>query len=95
MYLLEKALQLAVIKIEEDNERYPEADESEEYVIFNPQLTYLEETRQGFWEGCLSVPGLRGLVFRPRKIHVDYFDENAKIKPLFWKIFLQPSFNMN
>lgn len=84
--------QLAIIKIEEDNERYPEADESEEYVIFNPQLTYLEETRQGFWEGCLSVPGLRGLVFRPRKVQVDYFDEKAKKKTVILEDFLATVF---
>ncbi len=51
--------QLAVIRINEDNERYPEAEKSEEIVIFNPQITVLDETLQGFWEGCLSVPGLR------------------------------------
>lgn len=47
--------QLAVIRIDEDNERYPEAEKSEEIVIFNPQITVLDETLQGFWEGCLSV----------------------------------------
>ena len=84
--------QLAVIKIEEDNERYPETEETEKFVIFNPKLTYLEETRQGFWEGCLSVPGLRGLVFRPRKIQVDYFDENAKNKTVILEDFLATVF---
>ena len=43
--------QLAVIRIEEDNERYPEAEEFEEIVIFNPKITFLDETLQGFWEG--------------------------------------------
>ena len=84
--------QLAIIKIEDDSERYPETEESEKFVIFNPKLTYLEETRQGFWEGCLSVPGLRGLVFRPRKIQVDYFDENAKNKTVILEDFLATVF---
>jgi peptide deformylase len=38
----------------------------------------LDKKVQGYWEGCLSVPGLRGLVERPRKIRVDFFNENAE-----------------
>ena len=70
--------QLAVIRINEDNERYPEAEKSEEIVIFNPQITVLDDTLQGFWEGCLSVPGLRGVVFRPRKVQINFLDQSAK-----------------
>ena len=70
--------QLAVIHLEEDSERYPELVESKKFIIFNPSISVLDETKQEFWEGCLSVPGLRGPVSRPRKIKVDYLDENAK-----------------
>ena len=70
--------QLAVIHLEEDSERYPDLVESKKFIIFNPSISVLDETKQEFWEGCLSVPGLRGPVSRPRKIKVDYLDENAK-----------------
>ena len=84
--------QLAVIRIEEDNERYPEAKEFEEIVIFNPKVTFLDETLQGFWEGCLSVPGLRGVVFRPRKVQVDFLDESANKKTFIAEDFLATVF---
>ena len=84
--------QLAIIRIDEDNERYPDSDESEEFVIFNPKITPLDETLQGFWEGCLSVPGLRGVVFRPRKVQIDYLDESAKNKSFIAEDFLATVF---
>ena len=84
--------QLAVIRIEEDNERYPEAEEFEEIVIFNPKITLLDGTLQGFWEGCLSVPGLRGVVFRPRKVQIDYLDKSAKEKSIIAEDFLATVF---
>ena len=84
--------QLAVIRIEEDNERDPVAEEFEEIVIFNPKITLLDETLQGFWEGCLSVPGLRGVVFRPRKVQIDYLDESAKEKSIIAEDFLATVF---
>ena len=84
--------QLAIIRIDEDNERYPDSDESEEFVIFNPKITPLDETLQGFWEGCLSVPGLRGVVFRPRKVQIDYLDESSKNKSFIAEDFLATVF---
>ena len=84
--------QLAIIRIDEDNERYPDSDKSEEFVIFNPKITPLDETLQGFWEGCLSVPGLRGVVFRPRKVQIDYLDELAKEKSIIAEDFLATVF---
>ncbi len=84
--------QLAVIKLEEENERYPEAPISKEYVIFNPKIKVLDETQQEFWEGCLSVPGLRGLVSRPRRIQVNYLDQAAKPRSLVVEDFLATVF---
>ena len=49
--------QLAVIRLSEESERYPDMEDSEAFVIFNPKITVMDETEQGFWEGCLSVPG--------------------------------------
>ena len=84
--------QLAVIHLEEDSERYPELVESKKFIIFNPSISVLDETKQEFWEGCLSVPGLRGPVSRPRKIKVDYLDENAKKNSIELEDFLATVF---
>jgi peptide deformylase len=43
-------------------------------VVVNPKITVLDRRKQAFWEGCLSIPNLRALVERPRKIRVDYLD---------------------
>ena len=84
--------QLAVIKLESDSERYENLNDSEEFVIFNPILTFLDEEKQGFWEGCLSVPGLRGYVERPKKIKVNYLDEEASEKEIIVEDFLATVF---
>ena len=67
-------------------------NDSEEFVIFNPILTFLDEEKQGFWEGCLSVPGLRGYVERPKKIKVNYLDEEASEKEIIVEDFLATVF---
>jgi peptide deformylase len=57
--------------------RYPEADAVPDTVLVNPVLEPLGEEQEEGWEGCLSVPGLRGLV--PRWIRLRYrgFDEHG------------------
>ena len=47
-------------------------------VYVNPRVTVLDAAEEGLWEGCLSVPGLKGWVTRPRKIQVEYLDREAK-----------------
>jgi len=46
--------------------------------VFNPKITPISETLYGMYEGCLSLPGLRGWVERPVSIHVEYFDAEAE-----------------
>ena len=84
--------QLAVIKLSEDSDRYPDMETTEPYIIFNPQITVLDKEVQGFWEGCLSVPGLRGYVERPRKVKIDYLDENADERTIEVEDFLATVF---
>lgn len=48
------------------------------FTVFNPSTTVLDPTPAGNWEGCLSVPGMRGYVERPRRVRVDYLDEAAR-----------------
>src|SRR5215510_4004921 len=72
-----ESLRLAVIEVEGLNPRYHIAEEQPLLVIFNAKVTVLDPTPHGFWEGCLSVPGLRGFVERPRKVKVDFLDRAA------------------
>ena len=60
------------------NDRYPEADSVPFTVLINPIITPLSDNKENGWEGCLSVPGLRGVV--PRYTHIKYegFDANGK-----------------
>ena len=89
------SIQLAVIKLESESERYDNLENSEEFVIFNPKLEVIDEQKQGFWEGCLSVPGLRGYVERPRKLKIKYLNENAVEKEVVVEDFLATVFSMN
>jgi peptide deformylase len=58
----------------EHNPRYPEADPVPFTVLINPTLTPLGEEQDEGWEGCLSVPGMRGLVPRYRHLRYTGFD---------------------
>ena len=53
----------------ERNPRYPDAEPVPETVLINPVITPLSDEIEEDWEGCLSVPGLRGWVPRYRRIH--------------------------
>lgn len=59
-----------VIFCVEQNPRYPDAEVVPETVLINPVITPLSDTQEEDWEGCLSVPGMRGLV--PRFTHIRY-----------------------
>lgn len=68
------SIRLAIIELEPGNERYPYHGSSSLGVYFNPTVSVIDPVVQTFWEGCLSVPGLRGEVARPRKVKVDFLD---------------------
>jgi peptide deformylase len=52
------------------NPRYPDAEKVPYTVLVNPLLTPLSDAMEDAWEGCLSVPGMRGLV--PRHVNLRY-----------------------
>jgi len=60
------------------NERYPEAPAVPPTVLVNPVVTPLSEEEESGWEGCLSVPGLRGLVARWSRIRYTGFDPRGQ-----------------
>jgi peptide deformylase len=57
--------------------RYPSAPTMAPIAMINPQILDRSGELISGWEGCLSVPGLRGLVLRDRKIEVEYFTKHG------------------
>lgn len=57
-----------------NNQRYPDAPAVPETVLLNPVLKPLSDEMEDGWEGCLSVPGLRGVVPRHTRLHYSGFD---------------------
>ncbi len=62
------------------NPRYPDAPEMEPTAMINPKIiTHSTAVVKG-WEGCLSIPGIRGLVPRYEAVEVEYTDRNGKLQ---------------
>ena len=59
------------------NARYPDAEEVPDTVLINPVITPLDDEMEEGWEGCLSVPGMRGVVPRFRRVRYRGFDEHG------------------
>lgn len=70
-------LQLVIFGTDAPNPRYPEAPPVPRTVLLNPVVTPLSSEEEEGWEGCLSVPGLRGVVPRWRRIRYSGFDERG------------------
>ncbi|HJV61939.1 MAG TPA: peptide deformylase [Albitalea sp.] len=66
-------LQLVIFGFKK-NERYPDAPPVPETVLINPTITPLSDEEELGWEGCLSVPGMRGVVARFARIRYTGFD---------------------
>ncbi len=69
-----------------DDRSEPEIGEAERFdhtapltCLINPEIMVMDETKEGGWEGCLSVPGLRGLVERPAHIRYRGFGLDGKL----------------
>jgi len=60
------------------NPRYPDADEVPDTVLINPEIVPLAEEMEEDWEGCLSVPGMRGWVPRWKRVRYSGFDQEGK-----------------
>ncbi|GGW99251.1 peptide deformylase [Undibacterium macrobrachii] len=67
-------LQLVIFGFKK-NLRYPDAPNVPETVLINPTLTPLSTDTDEAWEGCLSVPGMRGLVPRWSRLRYEGFDQ--------------------
>lgn len=69
-----ESIRLAMIEIPSEGSRYGDLESLSLTVFVNPVVSILDSPQAGFWEGCLSVPGLRGWVERPQRVRVDYKD---------------------
>lgn len=61
------------------NQRYPDAPPVPETVLINPALRPLTDEAEEDWEGCLSVPGLRGIVPRWKQLNYEGFDQHGNV----------------
>ena len=68
-------LQLVIFGTDAPNPRYPDAPPIPRTVLLNPVITPISPLQEDGWEGCLSVPGLRGLVPRFSQIRYTGFDQ--------------------
>ena len=90
------SLQLCVIEVNQ-NPRYPQFAPIPLTVLINPVITPLVEIGEDgtisaedsfqMYEGCLSVPGMRGQVARPRKVRVQALDRTGKALDFVWESF--------
>ena len=62
------------------NPRYPQAPEMEPTAMINPEILWVSDEKEKDWEGCLSIPGLRGLVPRHKRIGVRYLTRSGELR---------------
>jgi len=62
------------------NRRYPHAPLMNPVVIINPEILWRSDEMEKGWEGCLSIPGLRGFVPRHRRIGVRYLTRKGEVR---------------
>lgn len=74
-------LRVAVIEIE-SNPRYPEAPARPLTVLINPAVISRSAEMEDDWEGCLSIPDLRGRLARAAKIEIEATDENGNVQKI-------------
>jgi peptide deformylase len=87
-----ESVRIAIVEIPEGASRYGEVPGMPLTIFFNPVISVLESESRGFWEGCLSVPGLRGFVERPQRIRVEYIDVEGQRQSLELAGFLATVF---
>ncbi len=71
-------LQRLVIFSVESNPRYPDAETVPRIILINPEIEVLNDEQEAGWEGCLSIPGMRGVVSRPSHIRYSGYNEKGE-----------------
>ena len=72
---IDESLRVVIIEIRDTNLRYGVQKLFPLTVFVNPEIELIDSQTAGFWEGCLSIPGMRGYVERPQNISVSFIDE--------------------
>ena len=72
---IDESLRVVIIEIRDTNLRYGVQKLFPLTVFVNPKIELIDSQTAGFWEGCLSIPGMRGYVERPQNISVSFMDE--------------------
>jgi peptide deformylase len=70
------------------NARYPYAPTMEPTAMINPEMTWASSDSEKDWEGCLTVPGIRGLVPRHQAIHIRYQARDGVLMEMGYEGFL-------
>jgi peptide deformylase len=87
-----ESVRLAIVELPGGTGRYGEIPEMPLTAFVNPVIEVVDPAARGFWEGCLSVPGLRGFVERPQHIRVRYLDVSGEPQSLELEGFLATVF---
>jgi len=70
------------------NQRYPYAPKMKPTAMINPKITNTNNRKIKDWEGCLSLPNIRGLVPRYAQIEVEYFEPNGHLTTSIFNDFI-------
>jgi peptide deformylase len=90
---IDESIRLAIVEIPGGASRYGDIPPMPLTVFVNPVIDVLDAKRiAGYWEGCLSVPGLRGYVERPQHIRVHYRDLDRRAHSIELEGFLATVF---
>jgi peptide deformylase len=84
--------QVVIIEVPDSGTRYGDTEALPFTVYINPKISVIEEASAGYWEGCLSIPGMMGYVERPQHIVVDYLSDKGQKESLELKGFLATVF---
>lgn len=77
-----------LIVASQPNRRYPHAPSMAPTALINPRLIAHSDDQVKGWEGCLSIPGMRGLVPRYRAVEVEYTDRTGTVQRQVWTDFV-------
>ena len=77
-----ESIRIAIIEMDGEPTRYGELDPVPLTVFINPVIEVIDPATAGYWEGCLSVPGLRGFVERPQHVRILYTTDRGEAAEL-------------
>ena len=77
-----EGVRLAIVEVAGGATRYGDLQRVPLTICVNPEIDVLDERTAGYWEGCLSIPGLRGYVERPQSISVRFMDLHGQAQSL-------------